>query len=109
MACGSGVRRAAWFDTGLVFFVDAPGLFELVFEDDDAAGSLDRSALVDEFAGASGDLQLVAGVAPVAALRAQGRDQAGFTERPQEGGCGAEHFGGPAHGVGGVVVVIETT
>src|SRR6478752_5553429 len=50
-----------------VFVVDAPGFFELVLKDDDAAGGLDRCALVDEFAGAGGDAQLVAGVAAVAA------------------------------------------
>jgi hypothetical protein len=55
-----------------VFFVDALGFFELAFEDDDAAGGLDRGALVDELTGAGSDLQLVAGVAAVAAFRAQG-------------------------------------
>ena len=38
-----------------VFGIDALGLFELVFEDDDAAGGFDGCALVDEFAGAGGD------------------------------------------------------
>ena len=47
--------------------VQTPGLFELVLEDDDAAGGLNRGALVDELAGAGGDAQLVAGVAAVAA------------------------------------------
>jgi hypothetical protein len=60
-----------------VFGVDALGFFELVFEDDDAAGGLDRGALVDEFPRAGGDAQLVAGVAAVAAFGAQRGDQAG--------------------------------
>jgi hypothetical protein len=30
-----------------------------------------------------------------------------FTEGTEEGRGGAEHLGGPAHGVGGVVVIVE--
>ena len=56
----------------VVFGVDALGFFELVLEDDDAAGGLDGGALVDEFAGAGGDAQLVAGVAAVAAYGTRG-------------------------------------
>src|SRR5690349_6738557 len=91
---------------GAQLLVDAPGFFELVFEDDDAACGLDGGALVDEFAGAGGDAQLVARVAAVSAFGPQGGDQAVFAKGAQEGGGGAEHLGGPAHGVGGVVIVI---
>jgi len=66
LGCGLGLA---------VFGVDALGFLELVLEDDDAAGGVDGSALVDEFAGAGGDTQLVAGVAAVAALGAQRSDQ----------------------------------
>src|SRR5690242_21453215 len=100
-------RRIRRFGGAAVFGVDALGFFELVFEDDDAAGGLDRGALVDEFPGAGGDAQLVAGVAAVAAFGAQRGDQARFADGAQEALGGAEHLGGPSHGVGGVVVVIE--
>ncbi|CAM5276865.1 hypothetical protein SVIRM249S_07021 [Streptomyces viridochromogenes] len=76
-------------------------LFELVFEDDDAAGGLDGGALVDELASPGGDAQLIAGVTAVAALGAQRSDQAVLAESSEEGGGGAEHLGGPAHRVGG--------
>jgi len=39
---------------GAQLLVDALRLFQLVFEDDDAAGGLDRGARVDEFAGKYG-------------------------------------------------------
>jgi hypothetical protein len=61
-------------------------------------------AVVDEFAGAGGDAQLVAGVAAVSGLRAERRDQAGFADGAQEALGGAEYPGGPAHGVGGNVI-----
>ena len=71
--------------------VDALGFFELVFEDDDAAGGFDGGALVDEFASARGDAQLVARVAAVAAFGTQGRDQAVFalSQRPNKEGVPA--------------------
>lgn len=47
-------------------------LFELVLQDHDAARGLDRRPAVDELTGTGRDAQLVAGVAPVAALRPQG-------------------------------------
>jgi hypothetical protein len=90
-----------------VFGVDALGFFELVFEDDDAAGGLDGGAVVDEFAGAGGDAQLVAGVASMAARGAERGDEAGFADGAEKALGGAELRGGPAHGVGGVVVVVE--
>src|SRR5690606_18932601 len=86
---------------------DALCLFQLVLEDDDAAGILDLRALVDQFSGAGGDAQLVAGVTAVASVGAQRGDQAVLAERAEEGGGGAEHLGGPAHGVGGIVVIVE--
>ncbi|MCZ4586046.1 hypothetical protein O4328_20505 [Rhodococcus opacus] len=39
----------------LEFGVDASGLGELVFEDDDAARGFECGALVDQFAGAGGE------------------------------------------------------
>jgi hypothetical protein len=64
--------------------VDALGFGELVFQDDDAAGGLQRVALVDQLAGAGGEAQLVAGVAAVPAGRALRLDQPGFAQAPQE-------------------------
>ncbi len=92
----------------LQFRVDAPCFFELVFQDDDAAGRLDGGALVDEFAGACCDAQLVAAIAAVAALRAERRNQPGLPDGPQKGGGRAEYLGRSPHGVGGVIVVVET-
>jgi hypothetical protein len=74
---GSG-RRVLSIGGAAVFGVDAKGLFELVFEDDDTAGGLDGSPVVDKFPGAGGDAKLVAGVAAVAALGAERGDQAGL-------------------------------
>jgi len=73
-----------------------PGFFELVFEDDDAAGCLDRGALVDELTRSGRDAQLVTEVAAVTARAAVRGDQAGFAEGAQETLRGAEHLGGPA-------------
>jgi hypothetical protein len=41
LAVSGGGRRVRGFGGAAVFGVDALGLFELVFEDDDAAGGLD--------------------------------------------------------------------
>ncbi|MGX1490885.1 enoyl-CoA hydratase/carnithine racemase [Streptomyces tendae] len=87
--------------------VDALGFLELVLEDDDPARGLDRRALVDELARPGRDPQLVTGVPPVPALGAQRGDQPRLAERAEEARCGAEHLGGPAHRVGGVVVVVQ--
>src|ERR1700733_14019253 len=54
-------RRVRGFG-GAVFGVDAQGLFELVFEDDDAAGGLDGGPGVGQLPGAGRDPELVAGV-----------------------------------------------
>jgi hypothetical protein len=59
----------------LVLIVLPEGFFELVFEDDDAAGRLQRGALVADFSGAGGQPKLVAGVAAVAAAGALRVDQ----------------------------------
>ena len=67
-------------------FVESQGFLELVLQDDDPAGSLDRGALVDQLAGARGDTQLVARVAAVAALGAQRGDQARLAQSAQEAG-----------------------
>ncbi len=60
-AWSAGWSRVAGGELG----VDALGFGELVFQDDDAAGGLQRVALVDQLAGAGGQPQLVAGVAAV--------------------------------------------
>ncbi len=52
---GSGVGGGLLSGVAAELFVDAQGFFELVFEDDDAAGGVDGGALVDEVAGAHGD------------------------------------------------------
>src|SRR4051812_11095604 len=101
---GGSVPQVGRFAGAAVFGVEALGFFELVLEDDDAAGGLDGGSLVDEFAGAGGDAQLVAGVAAVAARGAQRGDEAGLADGAQEALGDTEHLGGPAHGVGRVVV-----
>jgi hypothetical protein len=63
-------RRVCRAGGAAVFGVDPLGFLELVLEDDDAAGGLDGSALVDEFPGAGRDAQLVARVAAVTAQSA---------------------------------------
>ena len=68
----------------LVVCVVASGFFELVFQDDDAAGGLDRGALVAQLPGPSGQAQLVAGVAAVPAGRAVRVDQIRLAEPAQE-------------------------
>jgi hypothetical protein len=55
------------FLTAPVLGVDPHRFLKFVFQDDDAAGGVERGAVVDEFAGAGGDPQLVAGVAAVSA------------------------------------------
>jgi len=102
-AWSAGWSRVAGGELG----VDTLGFGELVFQDDDAAGGLQRVALVDQFTGAAGQPQLVAGVAAVAAGRALRLDQPGLAQAPQEPLRGAEYLGGPAHGVGGIVVIVE--
>ncbi len=78
IAAGSGGAAARGPGTsdspcsGAELLVDALGFFELVLEGDDPAGGFHGGAGVDEFAGAGGDAQLIAGVAAVAALGAQG-------------------------------------
>lgn len=52
---GSGVGGGFLSGVAAELFVDAQGFFELVFEDDDAAGGVDGGALVDEVAGAHRD------------------------------------------------------
>src|SRR5579884_971343 len=61
---GTAVRARPGTGTAQ-FLVEAECFFELVFQDDDAAGGLQGGALVDQLAGAGGQAQLVARVAPV--------------------------------------------
>ncbi len=69
--CGAGLVRLGAVGV-LEFSVDASGLGELVFEDDDAARGIECGALVDQFAGSGREAELVSGVAAMAALRAFG-------------------------------------
>jgi hypothetical protein len=87
-------------------FVVASGLFELVFEDDDAAGGLDRGSLVAQLPGPGGQAQLVAGVAAVPTGRAVRVDQFRLAEPAQEVLRRAEDLRGAAHRVGGVVLIV---
>src|SRR3954451_23500771 len=87
--------------------IDAPRFVQLVFQDDDPAGRLDGGPGVDEFADPGCDAQLVAGVAAVSAGGAQRDDQLCGAQGPQECRGDADHVRGPAHGVGGVVVVVQ--
>src|SRR5690349_8707916 len=93
---------------GLGTGVVSLGFVELVFEGDDAAGGVDGRALVDEVPYPRSDAQLVAGVAAVPAGGALRGDQPAFVEAAQEILGDAEHLGGAAHGVAGVVLVIES-
>ncbi len=97
-ARGAGaVCRAGGSVAGGQFGIAALGFVELVFEGDDAAGGVDGGALVDQFACAGGQAQLVAGVAAVAAGGALRGDQArlrrGCAESP--GWCRACRRPGP--------------
>ena len=62
-AWSAGWPRVAGCELG----VNALGFGELVFQDDDAAGGLQRAALVNQLAGAGGQPQLITGVAAVPA------------------------------------------
>jgi hypothetical protein len=62
-AWSAGGLRVAGGELG----VDALGFGELVFQNDDVAGGVQRVALVDELTGAGGQPQLIAGVASVPA------------------------------------------
>jgi hypothetical protein len=91
----------------LTFGVVPLGFVELVLEGDDAARGVDGGALVDQFPDARRDAQLMARVAPVPAGGALRCDQAGLIEAAQKTLGGTEHLRGPAHGVRGIVVVVE--
>ncbi len=53
--CSDRGFRVRCLGGAVVVGVDALGFFELVLKDDDAAGRLDGSALVDEFPGSGSD------------------------------------------------------
>lgn len=91
----------------LVVPVLLEGFFQLVFEDDDPAGGFEGRAVVDHLPGSCGQAQLVAGVAAVSAGGAERDDQLCLVEAAQEVLRGAHDLRGAAHGVGGVVVVVE--
>lgn len=89
------------------FGVDTSGFGELVYEDDDAARRLQGGTAGDEFMGAGGDTELVAGVAAVSAVGALRGEEFRGVETAQECLSDAEDVGGLAHAVGGVVFVVE--
>ena len=89
------------------FGVDTARFGELIFENDDPARRLQRGTGGDEFVGASGDAQLVAGVAAVPAVGAlRGKEFRGV-ETTQERLPHTENVGGLAHAVRRVVFVVE--
>ena len=87
--------------------VDALRFGELIFEDDDAAGSVQRGGVADELVGPGSEAELVAGVAAVPPAGALRCDQPGRVQAAEESWRDAQDFRGTAHAVGGVVVVIE--
>jgi hypothetical protein len=89
------------------FGVDTAGFGELIFEDDDPARRLQRGTAGDEFVGAGGDTELVAGVAAVPAIGALRGEEFRSVETTQESLPDPEDVGGLAHAVGGVVFVVE--
>ncbi|WP_455710521.1 hypothetical protein [Rhodococcus globerulus] len=80
----------------LEFGVDTAGFGELIFENDDAARRLQRGAAGDEFVGAGGDTELVAGVAAVPAVGALRGEEFRGVETTQECLSDAEDVGGRA-------------
>ena len=103
----SGMGRGVDTAVAPKFGVRPPGLVELVFEGDDAAGGVEGGAVVDQGASASGEAQLISRVAAMAAGRALRLNQTGLAQAAQERLGDPEDLRGPAHAVGGVVVVVE--
>lgn len=68
----------------MAFGVALLGFVELVFEGDDAAGRVDRGALVDQFPHPCGKAQLMTGVTAVAAGGALRLDQPVLVKAAQE-------------------------
>jgi hypothetical protein len=57
-------------EAAVKFGVGCVGLSELIFKDNDAAGRIERGAVIDQFTSPRRDPQLIAGVAAVAAFGA---------------------------------------
>src|SRR5690242_21864189 len=91
----------------MVALVVPQGFLELVLEDDDAAGGGHVGALMAQVSGPGGEPQLVAGVAAVPAGGAVRVDQFRLAEPAQEVLRHADDLRGAAHGVGGVVLIVE--
>src|SRR6185295_15489046 len=83
----------------------AVGGVELVLQGDDPAGGRQGRAAVDQLAHPGGQVELVPGVAAVPAGGAVRLDEPGRVEGTQEGRGHADHVGGPAHRVRGVMEV----
>jgi len=75
--CGAPAPALEHFDHGF-------GRRQLVFQRDDAHRRFHRQPVVDQFAGAIGPLEIVTGIAAMAALRAVRVEQAGRLGRPEE-------------------------
>lgn len=104
---GRGRRPVRLFACSQEFGIDPLSFAQLVFEDDDAAGGLEWSTPIDEFAGAGSDAELVAGVAPVTARGSHRGHQFRGVETAEKRLGDAEKLGGAAHAVCRVVVVVE--
>ena len=104
---GRGARSVRLLLGVSKFGVDASGFGELVFEDDDPARRLQRGTAGDEFVGAGGDAELVAGVAAVPAVGALRGEEFRGVETTQERLPDPENVGGLAHAVRRVIFVVE--
>ena len=102
-----GLAGAVLSSVGVVPLVKPSGFLELVFENDDAARGVESGALVDQFAGAGSQAELVTGVAAVSAGRAVRRDQFRLVQTAQKCLRGADDFRRTPHRVGGVVLIAE--
>lgn len=112
--CGRGSRRQFWgwrrcsvLPCVSEFGVNAVGFGELVLENDDAAGRVERGALVDQLAGAGRDPQLVSGVAAVPAFGSHWGDQLRGIEAAKKSLGHVEKLGGASHAVCREILVVE--
>jgi hypothetical protein len=105
---GRGARSVRLLLGVSKFGVDTARFGELIFEDDDPARRLQGGAAGDEFVGASGETELVAGVAAVSAVGALRGEEFRGVETTQERLPHTENVGGLAHAVRRVVFVVKS-
>src|ERR1700722_17643221 len=79
--------------------VDALRFGELIFKDDDAAGSVQRGAVADELVGPGSEAELVAGVAAGPSAGALRCDQPGRVQAAEESWRDAQDLRGAAHAI----------